>query len=174
MVGTVLRILALTVGATRFVAASPALVTLAAPFPASTAFSTDIVGVDSQGRTTYVVHEGNTEVVTATLVQGSDHAFFTLSHINAADTLITGYDCALNGGNAICSDVDPVSSKPITTTVFAVSIILDVAATTAAPSGTGGSSSSAPQPSEKPGSAQKTSASIFGVAVGLALLAYHL
>ncbi|KAJ7824694.1 hypothetical protein B0H13DRAFT_1919017 [Mycena leptocephala] len=125
--------------------------------------------VDAQGRTTYAVYEDEIDgsstaaVITGTLVEGSDHAFFTMSHTSASETLILGFDCALSGGNAICSDADS-NSQPVTTTLAVQSIVLDVAETTAPPSTTASTgTTTAPGPTNKPSSAQKTSVSIFGV-----------
>ncbi|KAJ6490718.1 hypothetical protein C8R47DRAFT_1214996 [Mycena vitilis] len=180
MVGTTALLSMLSLAA-QFVAASPALVTLAAP-PGlgSQTLSASVVGVDSQGRTTYAVNEDETEGsstvahITATLVQGADHAMFTLSHTSASETIIVGYDCDLKDGNAICSDVE--SSQPFTTTVALESdFVLDVAATAApssgAPSGSQSGSGSSPSPSTKPNSSHKTSASFVGALAGLALVA---
>ncbi|KAJ7685666.1 hypothetical protein DFH06DRAFT_1313952 [Mycena polygramma] len=183
MVGTT-TLLSMLALAAQFVAASPALVTLPAP-PGlgSQTLSASVVGVDSQGRTTYAVNEDETEGsstvahITATLVQGADHAMFTLSHTSASETIIVGYDCDLKDGNAICSDVE--SSQPFTTTVALESdFVLDVAATAApssgsgaAPSGSQSGSGSSPSPSTKPNSSHKTSASIVSALVGLALVA---
>jgi hypothetical protein len=161
--------------------------------------SAQILGVDAQGRTTYAVYEDEIDgsstaaVITGkvghnldrilnvaeqwrvgTLVEGSDHAFFTMSHTSASETLILGFDCALSGGNAICSDVDS-NSQPVTTTLAVQSIVLDVAETTAPPSTAASTgTTTAPGPTNKPSSAQKTSVSIFGVVVGLALAAHYL
>ncbi|KAJ6531155.1 hypothetical protein B0H19DRAFT_1273371 [Mycena capillaripes] len=189
MVGTALGMLALAVGAVQFVAASPALTTLPAPFSLLGAVSAEVLGVDSQGRTTYALNMDETEgsstieFITGTLVQGSDDAFFTLSHTSVSETIELDYNCAFNAGNAICSGLD--SGLPVTTTIPADAIVLDVAATpapsgsTPSASGTGPtpspqpSSQPIPQPSNKPGSSQKTSASILGAFVGVALAMYQ-
>ncbi|KAJ6502791.1 hypothetical protein C8R47DRAFT_216074 [Mycena vitilis] len=183
MVG-ITALLSMLALAGQFVAASPALVTLAAPPPplhGPGTLSATVVGVDSQGRTTYAINEDETEgsstvaLITATLVQGADHAMFTLSHASAAETIIDGYDCDLKDGNAICSDVE--SSQPVTATFALESdFVLDVAPTAAPLSGSGAApsgsqSGSGSSPSAKPNSSHKRSASFVGALVGLAFVA---
>ncbi|KAJ6464637.1 hypothetical protein C8R47DRAFT_1237440 [Mycena vitilis] len=118
--------------ATQFVAASPALITLDAPLnvfpPSETLLSAKILGVDTQNKTTYGIYENELtrqgeQVFPATLVQGADHAKYTLAL--GPDTV--GYDCALKAGNAICSSLD-AESQPITSTEALTSgLVLNVA-----------------------------------------------
>ncbi|KAJ7656384.1 hypothetical protein DFH06DRAFT_1298246, partial [Mycena polygramma] len=128
----------LAMAATRFVAASPALITLGAPlrvFPPSDTLSAKILGADAQNRTTYGIYEHKvmsqgTQVFAATLVQGTDHAKYTLS----LGTATVGYDCALSAGNAICSSLN-ADSQPVTSTEGLTSgLVLNVVSVTAAPS----------------------------------------
>ncbi|KAJ7656383.1 hypothetical protein DFH06DRAFT_1411112 [Mycena polygramma] len=179
MVESLLGMFALIMVATQFVAASPALITLANPpflFPLNTdARSAAILGVDAQGRTTYAIDEyaeggGTREVLTATLVQGADSATFTIG-----GALAIGYDCDFSGGSAVCVEVDD-SFVPMTSTMALGSeLVLDVPLTgspSPSPSATGPTPSA--QRAEDTSSSQKASASVFGALVGSALVTYGL
>ncbi|KAJ6464638.1 hypothetical protein C8R47DRAFT_1156003 [Mycena vitilis] len=175
MVESLLGMLALIMVATQFVAASPALITLPNPpylLPLnSDARSATILGVDSQlGQTTYAINQdaeegGTREVLTATLVQGADHAMYTLSLVNG---VAFGYDCVFSGGSAVCSNTD---GSFVSTMALQSELVLDIPVT-GSPSATG------PTPSalraEDTSSTQKTSASTLGALVGLAFGAYGL
>ncbi|KAJ7164064.1 hypothetical protein C8R46DRAFT_1351949 [Mycena filopes] len=170
-----------------YVEASPALITVTAPL-AQTASDVIVGGVDSLGRTTYLIPEDETQgkstiqLLTATLVAGADHAFYTIAASSAGLDLIVGFDCGISGGNAICSDVDK-NSKPVTTTLSGEAFVLDIA-TTAPVGGSGSGSGAAPtktksgsdsgtptsQPSDKPGSAGRASTAV-SLAVAGAVLA---
>ncbi|KAJ7448498.1 hypothetical protein FB451DRAFT_1411245 [Mycena latifolia] len=85
MVGTIVQMLALAALAIQFAIASPApaLITIVAP-PGDPGIHTPlpgaIIGVDSLGRTTYVVSDSSGgDVATATLVEGSDYVSYTIS-----------------------------------------------------------------------------------------------
>ncbi|KAJ6477195.1 hypothetical protein C8R47DRAFT_656571 [Mycena vitilis] len=166
---TVLGMLALAVVAPQFGAATPALVTLAHPpyFIPPETFSANILGVDSEGRTTYAIAEDvdlGTGVLTATLVQGADHAMYTVS----ADTVTFGFDCALSGKNAICSGTDSSSHLVTTTEVLGGSMVLNVASLTVAPSQAASQSANKADPSTRRGS----SAAVFGAMGGTMLVVY--
>ncbi|KAJ7486448.1 hypothetical protein FB451DRAFT_1362846 [Mycena latifolia] len=181
MPGKFVQILALAVITIKFAAAlpSPELVTVAVPFGddgSTSAITAHIIGVDSNGHTTYALEQNEMQgssvlaSATGTLVEGSDHVSYTYA-LDASGIAITiGVDCDLKDGKAICSDATE------TATVSSLgSWVLDVVSTPA-PSGssatpTAGSSSSAPtsQPTQTKSSSQRTSASVFGALMGLAL-----
>ncbi|KAJ6490716.1 hypothetical protein C8R47DRAFT_1214994 [Mycena vitilis] len=160
----------------------PATLTLSVPpffNPISTALPAVVLGVDSQGRTTYAVEQDQVEAsttipITGTLVQGADHASYTFSFTKSGETVIAGFDCGLQGGNAICSDIDTRSNSQVETATISglVPFVIDVVST-AAPSGSTASSGSA-APSGSPNSARGISASVSGALVGVALAAYGL
>ncbi|KAJ6531157.1 hypothetical protein B0H19DRAFT_471445 [Mycena capillaripes] len=173
--------LLLVAGGAQYVSATPAKLTvtvLPALNPQSTAAPAVVLGVDSQGRTTYAVEldeiqGGSTAPLTATLVEGSDHVGFTLSHTAASETIIIGYDCGLKNGKAICSGVDS-NSQPGTATASSLGeFVLDVVST-AAPSEPTSESAAPSSPSDKPSSSRRASASISSVLGGLVLAAYWL
>ncbi|KAJ7156378.1 hypothetical protein C8R46DRAFT_1040914 [Mycena filopes] len=119
------------------VEASPALITVTAP-QAETASDVIVGSVDSLGRTAYLIPEDQTqgrstvEFLTATLVAGADHTFYTIAASSAGLDLIVGFVCGISGGNAICSDVDK-NSKLVTITLSGEGFVLDI--TTTAPVG---------------------------------------
>ncbi|KAJ7137848.1 hypothetical protein C8R44DRAFT_868222 [Mycena epipterygia] len=161
MVRTVLRGLALLAVAIQFVAAAPALVTVANPFgsPAPTV-SAVLLGVDSEGRTRYGINEdvmfGESTLAlnAATLVEGSDYVSYGFSFTSVSATLALGWDCTVpSSGNPICSDLGTPTSGPVP------SLVLDVVSTAAAQA-----------TAIKPSSSQKIQVSVFGtLAVGLAI-----
>ncbi|KAJ7182967.1 hypothetical protein C8R43DRAFT_941050 [Mycena crocata] len=81
----------------------PALVTVPLPFIAgSTALTADVLGVDSQGRITYALHQveiaGTTTLpLTATIVQGSDHVAYELAATGVPLEVNFGFNCDLPG-----------------------------------------------------------------------------
>ncbi|KAF8205605.1 hypothetical protein K438DRAFT_1964032 [Mycena galopus ATCC 62051] len=93
---------------------TPALLTLPYPlFPQSSPAPAVVLGVDSQGHTTYAVEEDEIDYatsggppflptttipITGTLVAGADHAAFTFS---ADDGITLESDCDYQGGNAV-------------------------------------------------------------------------
>ncbi|KAJ7772966.1 hypothetical protein DFH07DRAFT_802063 [Mycena maculata] len=168
MFGTALRMLLLTAVVTQFSAAVPTTVTVVAPFGGEP-LTAEILGVDSQGRTTYVLEQDELEgsstvaLITGTLVEASDTMSYVLSFASASDTFYIEADCALQGGNGVCTGLDS-NSQPITTTIPFSTLVLDVIST-AVPSNSGASqsilSSSAPtsQPTSKSSSSQRISAS---------------
>ncbi|KAJ7468040.1 hypothetical protein FB451DRAFT_1560559 [Mycena latifolia] len=182
MVGTVVQILALGVFAMQFATASPApaLVTVVAPPIAEgndTPYPGSIAGVDSLGRTTYVLSDSmmgsdTLVVVTATLVEGSDYMSYTVSLPEdlVPESVPLGAECGLGGGTGVCTG----ASATITMSALG-SWIIDVPQTVAPGSSaptvppTGSGTSSAPAPTQTQNSSQKTSKSIFGALVGLAL-----
>ncbi|KAJ6564149.1 hypothetical protein B0H19DRAFT_1067741 [Mycena capillaripes] len=86
--------------------------------PESIALPAVILGVDSQGRTTYAIEQD--EIDARTLVEGADQ------------TIVLGFDCDLKDGNTICFDTDS-NSQPVTATIPPTSLVLAVVST-AAPS----------------------------------------
>ncbi|KAJ7111789.1 hypothetical protein C8R44DRAFT_985279 [Mycena epipterygia] len=191
MFTTVLQLLALTAVAPQFVAASPALLTVVAPFGGDdpTTLTAAVLGVDSLGRTTYALAQNEMQGdstladITATLVEGSDYLSYAFSHTSAGETIVIGpVDCALTAGNAVCSDLDD-SGKPETATIPLPSMgswVIDVVSTagatptaspskstpSAAPSGSAPTSS----PTSKPNSAHKVSVSLFGALMGVLMI----
>ncbi|KAJ7685662.1 hypothetical protein DFH06DRAFT_1463648 [Mycena polygramma] len=153
------------------VTALPATLTLSVPplfNPISTALPAVVLGVDAQRRTTYAVEQDQVEAsttipITGTLVQGADHASYTFSFTTAGETVIAGFDCGLQGENAICSDIDTRSNSQVATATISglQPFVIDVVST-AAPSGS----------TSKPNSARGISASVSGALVGVALAAY--
>ncbi|KAJ7811603.1 hypothetical protein B0H14DRAFT_2606420 [Mycena olivaceomarginata] len=127
-----------------------------------------ILGVDSQGRT---------------LVEGSDHVFFTFSHTIGQETFVDGYDCGLVNGGAVCSGTGVDSDTPLTTsTVTSLGFyVLDIVST-AAPSTPTSPGSNSPintglagtPPSATRNSSLKIAGSISGAFMGLAVVAYGL
>ncbi|KAJ7729275.1 hypothetical protein B0H14DRAFT_3000095 [Mycena olivaceomarginata] len=141
----------------------PAVTTLSVPplfLPLSSALPAVVLGVDSQGRTTYAIEqdlvEGTTKTtpLTGTLVQGADHAGYTFSA--SADGL------QVEAGNAICSGLDE-NSKLATATLSSLEPFAIDVVSTAAPSATGKPSSASP----------RLSASLSGALVGVVVLAAH-
>ncbi|KAJ7486561.1 hypothetical protein FB451DRAFT_1534466 [Mycena latifolia] len=177
------QILALAAVAKNFAAAlpSPELVTVGAPFgdDSTTVLTAHVVGVDSDGRTTYALEQNAMQgssvlaSATGTLVEGSDHVSYTYALNGAGFAITLGVDCDLKDGNAICSDGTE------TATISSLgSWVLDVVSTSA-PSGssatpTAGASSSAPtsETTQALNSSLRNSSSDF--AVFLLLLALFL
>ncbi|KAF7337899.1 hypothetical protein MVEN_02013000 [Mycena venus] len=124
----------------------------------------------TQGRTTYAVEQdaeagGSTRTLTATLVEGTDYVFYTLSHTASSESIIVGFDCGLKNGKAICSGTN-ANAQPQTATVPSLgTLVLDVVST-AAPSGPTSAASSNPtsvdpsSPSSSPNSSLRMAASI--------------
>ncbi|KAJ7355920.1 hypothetical protein DFH08DRAFT_933693 [Mycena albidolilacea] len=147
-----------------------------------------ILGVDSQGRTTYAVQqiqidEGTELPLTGTLVEGSDHVFFTFSHTIGEKTFIEGYDCGLENGGAVCSGTGVDSDTPLTTsTVTSLGFYVFDIVSTAAPSTPTSPGSNSPTntglagtvPSATRNSSLKVAGSISGAFMGLAVVAYGL
>ncbi|KAJ7486457.1 hypothetical protein FB451DRAFT_1167892 [Mycena latifolia] len=144
---------------------SPELVTVGAPFgdDSTTVLTAHVLGVDSNGRTTYALEQNAMQgssvlaSATGTLVEGSDHVSYTYALDGAGFAITLGVDCDLKDGNAICSDGTETAT------------ISSLGSTTP----TAGASSSAPTSTTTPNSSQKASTSVFGVLMGLAL-AYQL
>ncbi|KAJ7633105.1 hypothetical protein FB45DRAFT_1027212 [Roridomyces roridus] len=188
MVGTLFNLIALA-AVTKLVAAAPApeLVTVTVPqfFNAeSTALQAAVVGVDSNGHTTYALKQDEMEgsstaaFITGTLVAGGDPAVadYTLSFTSQGLTLVAGFDCNLQSGGAVCTGVDDSAKGPQTATLSVTQLVLDVPGPSASASATPASGSTSPangsssqptgsapaQPTEsKPSSAQTLSASAF-------------
>ncbi|KAJ7461621.1 hypothetical protein FB451DRAFT_1181342 [Mycena latifolia] len=190
MVKSLVQILALAVVTTQFAAASPApaLVTVAVPFDADRdPISGTIAGIDSLGRTTYILPittvESNTPFdATVTLVEGSDYLSLTVDVAAQSLTAPFGAACGLKDGAAVCTEVFAGALTTTETISAPSSLVIDVAQTAAPASSmpsagssppTGSGSSSAPVPSQTTNSSQKTAHSILGALVGLAL-AYQL
>ncbi|KAJ7633110.1 hypothetical protein FB45DRAFT_866568 [Roridomyces roridus] len=163
------------------VAAAPApeLVTVNIPVPffnvaVPTGIQAAVVGVDSNGHTTYALNEiatvggSPTPVMAGTLVAGGQP--------EVAD--IAGFNCGLQNGQAVCTGVDPIRKEIQTTTLAVTQMVLDVTGKAGAPanatpanSGSSQPTGNAPaqstgnapaQPTEsKPSSAQTLSASTF-------------
>ncbi|KAJ6531158.1 hypothetical protein B0H19DRAFT_1082122 [Mycena capillaripes] len=159
--------LALAAVCTQEAYALPAVVTLSVPpffNPVSSPLPAVVLGVDSQGRTTYAVEQDQVEgtsttPLTATLVEGADHASYTFSFTTAHETILAGFDCDLKNGNAICSDVDSASQLETATISTLAPFVIDVVST-AAPSAT-----------SKPNSSLRLSASVSGALMGFVLAA---
>ncbi|KAJ7633109.1 hypothetical protein FB45DRAFT_1058090 [Roridomyces roridus] len=186
MVGTFFNLLALA-AATKLVAAAPApeLVTVTVPpqfFDPAVTFQAAVVGVDSNGHTTYAlnqpaVQDGKTVAfATGTLVAGGDPAAadYALSFTSQGATAIAGFDCGPQSGSAVTAACTLVANGDATTaTVSLTQFVLDVTGTGAAASATqtnGGSSQ--PAGASKPSSARTLSASTFMLISPL--LAYYL
>ncbi|KAJ6526299.1 hypothetical protein DFH09DRAFT_1182782 [Mycena vulgaris] len=141
MVGLFCGMLALGIAAP-FVTAAPEFITITAPFAIETpSLTAKVVGVGSQGRTTYaldepVTLESSTVTVTATLVKGSDYISYGYSKAIESQTVVGGFDCALTGGNAVCTNVYVNTDSPTATTVTSLGpIVLDIKSS-ATPAGT--------------------------------------
>ncbi|KAJ7817160.1 hypothetical protein B0H14DRAFT_3474795 [Mycena olivaceomarginata] len=152
----------------------PAVTTLAVPpfvgdqidpLDRSSALPAVVLGIDSQGRTTYAFEQdgkigSTTFPTTATLVQGADYASYYSASAGGFEVDL-GMDCDLKGGGANC----PVtrSNSPAATLTFTTlkPLVIDVVST-ALPSATG-----------KPNSSSVLSASRSGVLVGVVVLAAH-
>ncbi|KAJ6531578.1 hypothetical protein DFH09DRAFT_1370407 [Mycena vulgaris] len=171
MVFVTVRILALAALATQFAAAAPApeLVTVTLPFgdAETAAMTASIVGVDSQGRTTYAIQQPEMQgtstlaSATGTLVEASDYMSYTYALDGQGIAITIGADCALKDGTAICTGLDESSHVATATISSLAAWVLDVP-----PTGSPGG----PLPTGKPSSSQKNSVSIFGALVGLAVL----
>ncbi|KAF8205314.1 hypothetical protein K438DRAFT_1757296 [Mycena galopus ATCC 62051] len=176
--------------------AARAAITLEVPpvFNSDTsALAAIVLGVDSQGRTTYAIDDplidgSSTVPLTATLVEGASYASYTFSASADGLEIALGFDCDLEGGEAICSGTDSNSQLQTATIGSLQPYVLDVVSTATAsgsaptsPPGSGAShstsqSSGAPSPSaSKPSSSTRASGSISGVlVVGLLLFAHLL
>ncbi|KAJ3930411.1 MAG: hypothetical protein NXY57DRAFT_962724 [Lentinula lateritia] len=151
--------------------------------------SANIVGVDSNGRTTWDLIPGSVTddseggfIGTVTLVEGSDGAHLT--YADASLSLTLGYDCTFSSGQAICSGVENDEGITFTETEAISSFAVALGtATAASASATGTGSSSSQVSGSESGSAAPTqtgssnsslkqvaasSVSLFGV-VGLML-----
>ncbi|KAJ3922344.1 hypothetical protein F5877DRAFT_64180 [Lentinula edodes] len=150
--------------------------------------SANIVGVDSNGRTTWDLLPGSVTddseggfIGTVTLVEGSDGAHLT--YADASLSLTLGYDCTFSSGQAICSGVENDEGITFTETEAISSFAVALGTATAAASATGTGSSSSQVSGSESGSAAPTqtgssnsslkqvassSVSLFGV-VGLVL-----
>ncbi|KAJ6616335.1 hypothetical protein B0H10DRAFT_2037579 [Mycena sp. CBHHK59/15] len=150
------------------VAAEPALITVVAPFGSDpTPLTAEVLGVDSQGRTTYALQQNEMQgdstlaLITGTLVEGSDYISYTFSHTSASEMIVVGVNCALSGRNGLGFQLAGGHGDGVVGPRRRVD---------AAPSGSAPTS----QPTTKPkNSSQRTSASIFGTLIGLSL-AYQL
>ncbi|KAJ7698113.1 hypothetical protein B0H17DRAFT_1197088 [Mycena rosella] len=118
MLPVITRILALAAFATKFTAAAPALVTFMAPFPgdSTTTLTAQILGIDSNGRTTYALEQnemqGSTVLASAILVKFTLRSADT-GPLDGPITLTLGIECVLT--NAICSDDKHKSTTDDTT-----------------------------------------------------------
>ncbi|KAJ6531573.1 hypothetical protein DFH09DRAFT_1370402 [Mycena vulgaris] len=178
MIGPVVQIFALAAFAVQFAAAAPALITIPVPVadPQITA-TAKVLGVDAQGRTTYLVEDVSTYFGTATVVAASDYFSLTAAYQDATTTEVQGNECKMSPGEAICVAIE--GGVGVATATFSAgeigSLVLDVA-TSLPPVTSSGSASatSAPtsQPTAKPNSSPRTSVSIFGALIGLAVAAY--
>ncbi|KAJ7908878.1 hypothetical protein B0H13DRAFT_2015713, partial [Mycena leptocephala] len=151
-------------------AALPAQVTLPAVFPSQSGIPNAVVlGVDSQGHTTYGIEQTeidgtSTIPFTATMVAGADHAGFTFSATGDGFTVVAGFDCDLpkNGGaGAVCSDMAGSKAETITVSSALPSFVIDVVST-AAPSGATNKPNSSPR--------LAVAASVYGLWVSMALV----
>ncbi|KAF7365757.1 hypothetical protein MVEN_00449500 [Mycena venus] len=191
MFTTTLPMVISAVLAAKLVAASPAIVTLNVPVVGggdSSAIPAAILGVDSQGRTTYALNENEMQgsstiaLATATLVEGSDYFSYTLSSPPPLEVVI-GFDCPLKDGGAVCTGVDD-NSQAITSTLSLEPLVLDITSTAGggASAGSGASASKTPTPGgsastsaptsqpSKPSSSRRVSASFLAVTmIGLSL-----
>ncbi|KAJ7255814.1 hypothetical protein B0H12DRAFT_1112945, partial [Mycena haematopus] len=133
----------------RYVATSPAPVpaeiTLSVPavfLPVSAPYQAVVLGVDSQGHTTYAVDQPfidgtSTTPLTATLVEGAEYASYTFSLSTGNSGLFNiqlGFDCSLTAGNAICTGLDS-NSQVATVTSSLQTFVLDVVSTAVPSSG---------------------------------------
>ncbi|KAJ7685664.1 hypothetical protein DFH06DRAFT_1313950 [Mycena polygramma] len=150
--------------------------------PQSSPFPAVVLGVDSQGRTTYAVEQdeidgGSTTPLTATLVEGPDHIFYTFSHTAPSEAFTIGFDCGLKNGQAICSGVDSDRRSGLKTETATLSslapFVLDVVST-AAPSSHTSPAPGNPSATSTGNSAPRLTASSFGAMTGLLLTAYTL
>ncbi|KAJ7698071.1 hypothetical protein B0H17DRAFT_1051078 [Mycena rosella] len=173
--------------------ASPALTTIVAPFggdsgDSTTALTAEILGVDSNGRTTYALAQdemqGSSVLVSATgtLIEGADYFSYTYA-IDGDIGITLGLECALKDGNAICQDGGETATVPLSSLG---SWVLDVVSTaapsgstsspsgsTTAPSAGGSSSAHAAGPTQSPNSSERMATSILGAVASL-LLVYQL
>ncbi|KAF7345344.1 hypothetical protein MSAN_01911400 [Mycena sanguinolenta] len=159
----------------------------------STTLPAVILGVDSEGRTTYAVEQdlietGSTTIpLTATLVEAADYASYTFSVSTEGLNLVVGFDCDLENDNAICSGLDDSSQLATATLSSLEPFIIEVVSTaagvsptsppsTSSPQETNKSQSSAPpsQSSTKPNSSSRSFGSISGALVCLVLVAHWL
>jgi len=130
------------------------------------AISADIQGVDGQGHTTWLLHQGASSGTldvffqgTATLVEGAGEAFLT--YVSASFTM--GSDCTLAGSLAICPAT--ISGSVVLGTESAIPFPVQVGTVTttnaASPTsevGPGVSSSADAQPSSSGQTSSRTSA----------------
>ncbi|KAJ7769761.1 hypothetical protein B0H14DRAFT_3164942 [Mycena olivaceomarginata] len=156
----------------------PAVTTLSVPplfLPLSSALPAVILGVDSQGRTTYAIEQDAVEGTKTTPLTGADYAGYTFSASADGFDIEVDFECDLKGVQAICSGPDSNSQVATATLSSLDPFIIDVVSTVA-PSGASatGNPSSSPSPSAsgKPGSAPRLSASS-GALVGVLFLVAH-
>ncbi|KAJ6531566.1 hypothetical protein DFH09DRAFT_1182792 [Mycena vulgaris] len=174
MVSATFQLLALAALATQLATAAPApaLVTVLVPLgDETTPMTAAVLGVDSQGRTTYAIQDNEMQgtsilaSATATLVEASDYMSYTYSLDGPGINIVLGADCTLNGRTGVCTGLDESSHAATATISSLAAWVLDVPPT--------GSPGGPPLPTGKSNSSQRTSASIFGALVGLAV-AYQL
>ncbi|KAJ6531581.1 hypothetical protein DFH09DRAFT_1370410 [Mycena vulgaris] len=166
MVATVLQMLALAVFATQFTLASPApaLVTIPVAGPPAGTVTAVALGVDSQGRTTYVIqpNPSGTPSFKETVVAASDYVSLTASYQDASTTALAGIECSISAGSGLCV-VQAGTSAAVTATLPPAAMasgVLDVVST------------AAPQPTKSGSAPVKTSTFMFGAFFGLVLGAY--
>ncbi|KAJ7284163.1 hypothetical protein C8J57DRAFT_754973 [Mycena rebaudengoi] len=110
MVRTILALLALGAFHSLFylvAAQKQETVTLLVPVPMGTDVAGEILGVDDQGRTTYVLKElasDKSAIATATVVEAADHVSFAVNGRTPDFTGAVGFNCALDttNQNALC------------------------------------------------------------------------
>ncbi|KAF7336900.1 hypothetical protein MVEN_02126300 [Mycena venus] len=145
-----------------------------------------VLGVDSQGHTTYAVEQDVLELgtngptatipATATLVAGTDRTSYTYSADAPGLNLVIGFDCDLKDGNAICSDRDSNGAPETATLSSLAPFVIDVVSTTGlSVVSTAGQSGSTAQPTNKSNAAPRlAAATVSGVLVGTVLMVYSL
>ncbi|KAK7039685.1 hypothetical protein R3P38DRAFT_2901413 [Favolaschia claudopus] len=152
MVQSTFRILSLAVLATSFIqsvtaipAPLPAVTTLAVPGPSffptdTTPIPATMLGVDSEGRTKYLVEEdffiaaesdGSKVPFIYTIVEGKDHIAVAISPPSqlGPSASALSYGCDMKNGQAVCSGFNPMATK----TASVAGLVIDVVST-AAPS----------------------------------------
>ncbi|KAK7044420.1 hypothetical protein R3P38DRAFT_2878639 [Favolaschia claudopus] len=154
MVQSTFRILSLAALATSFIqsvtaipAPLPAVTTLAVPGPSffptgTTPIPATMLGVDSEGRTKYLVEEdffiaaesdGSKIPFIYTIVEGKDHVAVAISPPSqlgpSASALSYGCDMNQKNGQAVCSGFNPMATR----TASVAGLVIDVVST-AAPS----------------------------------------
>ncbi|KAJ7877187.1 hypothetical protein B0H13DRAFT_2054222 [Mycena leptocephala] len=176
MAAGIVQLFTLVVVAAHFAAASPMpqFVTVADPFASvPVPIYASVVGVDSQGHTTYF-YEFSDSVATDynVVVAGAGYYSATENLVSAGQTFALGGECGLQGSVAACTVKNPTSTSVFTETGLGVIVFntapFSGASAAAPPTGPGSST-----PTNAPNSGHRISSPVLAfVLISLSLVYY--